>query len=174
MTMLRYAVENGIVYNTFRDWVCGKNKKQRKLDPTDAPLNVARKRQRNSAFHEVEVELIKYINVHKEMHDNSTAGLSWVILHDLALQIAKKHLQEPELSKFRASNGFISNVLKRHNLAKLTGRSASTVHVPRNVITTSSVDDIDNIETHEVDITSVNAATVPDVDADDKTKTENL
>ena len=67
----------------------------------------------HSKFPEIEARLIAYIDLRAEKCKNDKLGVSWQCLESRALKYAGQ-LGIPE-NEFRASPGWISSTLKRHN-----------------------------------------------------------
>jgi transposase-like protein len=89
-----------------------------------------RKRIISSPYHEVEDKLVKYIELRRERYSEDRCGLSFQYLQCKALQFAQSIYDGEKLAKFKASPGFISNLLKRNELVslKLRGEAGEVSH----------------------------------------------
>jgi hypothetical protein len=82
--------------------------------------NPGKKRNRTSPFHVLEDKLVKYIRLRQSLSQldgtGETGGLSWMLLEGKLLEWAVLE-KDPVYRTFVASPGFISRVLKDHNLS---------------------------------------------------------
>ena len=76
-------------------------------------------------YEEVEKLLVAYINLRNERYEKDHCGMSWIFMHEKALQFAQRVLDKESLAKFKASDGWISRVLKRNDLVgvRLSGEA---------------------------------------------------
>mmetsp|Transcript_839 Transcript_839/g.1413 ORF Transcript_839/g.1413 Transcript_839/m.1413 type:complete len:195 (-) Transcript_839:158-742(-) len=71
------------------------------------------KRQKKSPYFEVEQRLVEFLKLRREQYSPDNLGISYLLLQEKCLQFAN-FLPEDIRSDFKASPGYISNVLKRN------------------------------------------------------------
>lgn len=76
------------------------------------------KKNRNRAYQDIEMKLIDYIDLRGKNYKMDKCGLSWVTLRNKSLQFADLLGYDEE--EFKASDGWISNTLKRNGKVGIT------------------------------------------------------
>jgi hypothetical protein len=116
LSQRKYSEKIGIDQSTFTKWM----KKYNNGDYNNIPNSMTRKRTRESEYAEVEKKLVEYIN--QRIISQDKLGLSHRYLQNKALEFCKivYPADSEEIREFRASNGWLSNVLKRNNFDGLT------------------------------------------------------
>ena len=74
------------------------------------------KREMTRKFVQVEERLIHYINLRTEKYKRDKCGLSWMLLKEKTM----KWGNELGLEAFQASNGWITNTLRRYGITRVT------------------------------------------------------
>ena len=74
------------------------------------------KRERTKKFVQVEERLINYINLRTEEYKRDKCGLSWMLLKEKTLKWGK----ELGLEASQASNGWITDTLRRYGITRVT------------------------------------------------------
>jgi transposase-like protein len=111
----KYAQQINIDQSTLTKWI----KKYMNGDYDVIPNGKQRKRARDFDYHEVEMKLVEYINLKmNERNPTETLDLTHRNLQKKALELASMTYEagSDELIEFKASNGWISNVLRRNHL----------------------------------------------------------
>ena len=112
MTARKFCRIKRLPPTTFNRWV--KAKKEGIL--TEANVN-GRKKQRMGEFTEVEDYIVKYVALRQERFKIDKCGLSWLHLKHKCDEMVPKLLGEARAAEFKASAGWLNNVLKkRHNI----------------------------------------------------------
>ena len=118
-----FAKEYNIGESNLRRWVG--NLKSGKYDNLDSSSN--RYRQNEIRFPVIEQRLVKYLEDNKQIPSGQIT-LSWTHFQQKALQFARQYLENEEskvlseterkkLLKFKASSGWLQNVLERHGIS---------------------------------------------------------
>jgi hypothetical protein len=105
---------DSVPVETFKKWVP-------QLDIFRKVENQDRQKLKCGEFDEIEVRLVEYLKFRKERFSKDKCGMTYELMRDKAFDIADVLKTEGQLSiqdreKFKASNGWIHNVLTRHNL----------------------------------------------------------
>jgi hypothetical protein len=130
--MTAFAKKHGISPGTMHGWL--KSHEQGSLRPV--PNEDARFRVRKSPYEPVENLLVNYIQLRKKLLSRDKIGLSVETLQQKAIEFAAKILS-PEASKgFRASRGFIWNLLNRHELVGVS------LHGEKNEVSEEEAEDL--------------------------------
>lgn len=122
MSMEQYCSLHNIPKSTLSTWK--KEVQSGKLNEKLSGTTI-KKRDVSGEYLEVEKKLVEYIKLRNERYERDYCGLSWLFMHEKALQFAAQVLDEESLANFKASSGWISRVLKRNDLVgvRLTGES---------------------------------------------------
>jgi hypothetical protein len=101
------------------------------------PSDGSSKRERKPDFPEVEAMLVGYIRSRKKKSEQGEdkVGISWQIMQEKALEYAEVLAElgvVQGVDQFRASSGWIANVLERNGLSALNEAGEKTSPPPRN------------------------------------------
>lgn len=107
-----YATRVGLNPHTFRTWIAERRKGNLYSSPDAAEL-ITRKRDRK--FIEVEKRLVDYVEAAR-MQPHTKSELNWSALQRKSLEWAYETCDVENAKRFKASTGWIGNVLRRHNL----------------------------------------------------------
>ena len=110
----------------------------------------SKKRSRKSKYKAMENKLVEYIKRRQRLHQQDESGISWILLKKKLLEWAS--LEEDEMYKnFEASPGFISRVLKDHNLSGVLLKHGKAKDVESNEsVQEDAIDDeIDELDKKE-------------------------
>jgi hypothetical protein len=108
----KYAEKEGIPYSTFKRWTNENRVSIMKEYEKSKYSENSRKRVRNELFPDIESQLVNYLDKRRERYQRDKCGLTWNLISNYALGIAKKL----NVSDFKASPGWIHNVFERNGL----------------------------------------------------------
>ena len=100
-------------YSSFQRWY-----KQYKEGKLIKPMNAVARRDRKCTFQDIETKLIEFIDLHHEICSVTKIGLSYSFLQAKAQEFFDNLSDEEKGGrKFKASNGWLSKVLKQNGLS---------------------------------------------------------
>ena len=115
MSPVAFATKIGLNPHTFRTWIAERRKGNLYSSPDAAEL-ITRKRDRK--FLEVEKRLVDYVQTVRTQ-PYSKSDLNWSTLQRKSLEWAYEICEVENAKRFKASAGWIGNVLRRHNLGDI-------------------------------------------------------
>jgi hypothetical protein len=113
MKMDQYCKLHKLKTSTFSTW---KKQVESKKITEQMPGIENKKRDVKGDYDALEKRLVQYIQLRNEHYQRDHCGLSWLYLREKAKVYANQMLSDEERVKFKASPGWLSNVLRRHDI----------------------------------------------------------
>ena len=110
LSVRKFCLKKGLSHSSFVDW----RKKHQDGDLTAANAT-GRKKRRKGEFVELEEYLVKYVKFRQERFKFDRCGMSWQHLLLKSQEKAVELLGSDRAATFKASPGWLNNVLKKRN-----------------------------------------------------------